>query len=139
MDLRSWDIGYGSQGILDMFGKLSNKFEKKLADCRQEEMENKNAYDLLMMDLKNSVDRAEADRADKVTHKGKALEAAGQAKSDLADTKAAKAADEKFKADLDATCSEKAAAFAERQQLRTESSKRCAKPSKNGRFRLVDF
>merc|ERR1719248_527920 len=62
------------------------------------------------MDLKNSVDRAEADRADKVTHKGKAL----------ADAKAAKAADEKFKADLDATCSEKAAAFAERQQLRTE-------------------
>jgi len=111
---------FKSQGILDMFGKLSNKFEKKLADCRQEEMENKNAYDLLMMDLKNSVDRAEADRADKVTHKGKALEAAGQAKSDLADTKAAKAADEKFKADLDATCSEKAAAFAERQQLRTE-------------------
>merc|ERR1719199_2234459 len=72
------------------------------------------------MDLKNSEDRADADRADKTTAKGKALEAAGQAKSDLADTEAAKAADEKFKADLDATCAEKASDFAERQKLRTE-------------------
>merc|ERR1719262_1560160 len=111
---------FKSQGILDMFGKLSNKFEKKLADCREEEMNNKHAYDMLMMDLKNSVDRAETDRADKATAKGKALEAAGQAKSDKADTEAAKAADEKFKADLDATCAEKASDFAERQQLRTE-------------------
>merc|ERR1719247_2769435 len=95
---------FKSQGILDMFGKLSNK----------------HAYDMLMMDLKNSVERAEADRADKSTAKGKALQNAGQAKSDLADTEAAKAADEKFKADLDATCAEKASDFAERQQLRTE-------------------
>merc|ERR1719261_977037 len=83
-------------------------------------MNNKHAYDMLMMDLKNSEDRADADRADKTTAKGKALEAAGQAKSDLADTEAAKAADAKFKSDLDATCAEKASDFAERQQLRTE-------------------
>ena len=69
--------------------KTAYKFEKKLADCREEEMNNKHAYDMLMMDLKNSVDRAEADRADKVTAKGKALQAAGQAKSDRADTEAA--------------------------------------------------
>jgi len=111
---------FKSQGILDMFGKLSNKFEKKLADCREEEMNNKHAYDMLMMDLKNSQERAEADRADKATAKGKALQNAGAAKADKADTEAAKAADEKFKADLDATCAEKASDFAERQQLRTE-------------------
>merc|ERR1719247_2469687 len=111
---------FKSQGILDMFGKLSNKFEKKLADCREEEMKNKQAYDMLMFDLKNSEERADADRADKVTNKGKALQAAGAAKADKADTEAAKAADEKFKSDLDATCAEKASDFAERQQLRTE-------------------
>merc|ERR1719201_616535 len=33
---------------------------------------------------------------------------------------AAKAADEKYKSDTDATCAQKAAAFAERQQLRAE-------------------
>ena len=27
---------FKSQDIMDMFGKLSNKFQKKLADCRQE-------------------------------------------------------------------------------------------------------
>merc|ERR550537_1951440 len=72
------------------------------------------------MDLKNSQERAEADRADKATAKGKALQNAGAAKADKADTEAAKAADEKFKSDLDATCAEKASDFAERQQLRTE-------------------
>ena len=46
--------------------------------------------------------------------------AAVAAKADKADTEAAKAADEKFKSDLDATCAEKASDFAERQQLRTE-------------------
>ena len=34
------------QGILDMFGRLSNKFEEKPMDCREEELNNKHVYDM---------------------------------------------------------------------------------------------
>jgi len=111
---------FASQGILDMFGKMQAKFEAKLAQVREEEMEDKHAYDLLMMDQTNAKERAESDRAEKSAARGKALQAAGEAKAELADTIAAKAADEKFKKDLDATCAQKAADFESRQKLRTE-------------------
>merc|ERR1719247_88330 len=88
---------FASQGILDMFGKMSNKFESKLAAVREEEMENKHAYDMLMMDQQHAKDRAEEDLAEQKTNRGKAMQAAGEAKAALADTEAAKAADEKFK------------------------------------------
>lgn len=109
-----------SGGVIDLFSKMKDKMAKKLADCRKDEADNKFAYDMLMNDLKNSVSRANEDIAEKTTAKGKALQGAADSKADKADTEAAKAADEKYKSDTDATCASKASAFAERQQLRAE-------------------
>jgi len=109
-----------SQGVIDLFAKMKDKMAQKLAACRKEEADDKFAYDMLMNDLKNSVSRGNEDIAEKTGFKGKALQDAADAKASLADTEAAKAADEAYKSDLDSTCAAKASAFAERQQLRAE-------------------
>merc|ERR1719231_1526640 len=55
---------------------------------------------------------------EKTASKSSALEAAGDAKSDLAETTTTRDDDSKYLSDLTATCEQKSAAFEERQALR---------------------
>merc|ERR1719456_2146798 len=73
-----------------------------------------------MQDLNNAKKNAEEDRAEKQAAKGAANQNAADAKQSLVDTQEAKAADEAFKKDLDATCAQKGSDFASRQKLRQE-------------------
>merc|ERR1719440_866146 len=72
------------------------------------------------MDLKSQIDNAERARGEKTEAKAKALETVASATGDLADTTTTRDDDSKYLSDLTATCEQKAAAFAERQQLRAD-------------------
>merc|ERR1719440_1363919 len=72
------------------------------------------------MDLKSQIDNAERARGEKTEAKAKALETVASATGDLADTTTTRDDDSKYLADLTATCEQKSAAFAERQQLRAD-------------------
>merc|ERR1719465_352441 len=75
---------------------------------------------MLSMDLKSQIDHATTQASEKTEAKAKALEASGGASGDLEETITTRDDDTKYLADLTATCEQKAAAFAERQQLRAE-------------------
>merc|ERR1719333_3992 len=64
--------------------------------------------------------RAPSARTEKSEAKGKALQAAADAKGDLQHTTTTRDDDSKYLADLTATCEQKSSDFAARQQLRAE-------------------
>merc|ERR1719311_1351104 len=75
---------------------------------------------MLMQDLKAQIDQATQDRDEKAETKAKKLQAKADAEGDLQDTITTRDADQKYLADLTATCEEKASDFESRQQLRAE-------------------
>merc|ERR1719487_2644775 len=111
---------FQSSGIIDLFKKINGDFDEKLAELQKTEMKDKHAFTLLMSDLTNSKNVATASRQEKAEAKAKALEDAAEAKSSLADTTAARDADAKYLADLEATCTQKTTDFESRRQLRAE-------------------
>merc|ERR1719194_33617 len=111
---------FQSQGIIDLFKKLQDKFEAKLADTQKDEMEDKHESELYLADLEDQKNTATKSREQKSEAKAKALQDEADSRGSHADTMAARDADAKFLADLEATCAEKAAAFEDRQQLRAE-------------------
>jgi len=111
---------FQSQGVIDMLEKLDEKFHAERTTLENEERNSKQAYDLLMQDLKAQLTQAKADRDTKSEVKAKKLQAKATAEGDLKDTTIAMHADQKYLADLEATCAKKAADFEARQQLRAE-------------------
>jgi len=111
---------FQSGAIVDMLEKLLDKFVDERTTMEKEEMNSVHSYDLLTMDLKAQIDQATDDKTDKSTYKTKTLEQKASDEGEKADTIAVKKADEAYLADLTATCSEKASAFASRQKLRAE-------------------
>merc|ERR1719487_2934947 len=73
-----------------------------------------------MQDLKAQIAQATQDRTEKAETKAKKLQAKADAEGDLTDTTTTRDADEKYLADLVATCEQKATDFEARQQLRAE-------------------
>merc|ERR1719392_442882 len=83
-------------------------------------MNSKHAYDMLMQDLNAQVSQAKTDRDEKAEFKAETLQSKADAQGDLEDTTTTRDEDEKYLADLTATCEQKAADFESRQQLRAE-------------------
>jgi len=111
---------FQSQGVIDMLEKLLDKFVAERTQLEKEEMNSKHAYDMLMQDLKAQIAQATQDRTEKAETKAKKLQAKADAEGDLEDTTTTRDADEKYLADLVATCEQKATDFESRQQLRAE-------------------
>merc|ERR1712226_1432880 len=111
---------FQSHGIIEMLEKLLDKFIAERTNLEKEEMNTKHAYDMLMQDLTAQIAQAQQDRDEKAETKAKKLQAKADAESDLAETTATRDADQKYLDDLTATCTQKAADFASRQQLRSE-------------------
>merc|ERR1719473_2066901 len=103
-----------------MLEKLQDKFADERTTLEKEEMNSRNAYNLLMQDLKAQVAQATTDRGEKAQAKAKTLQASADNEGSLQDTTTSKAADEKYLSDLTSTCSTKASDFESRQQLRAE-------------------
>merc|ERR1719389_1372068 len=111
---------FQSGGVVDMLENLRDKFQKEKNDLEKDEMGAEHAFNLMQMELKDSISAAESMRATKAKMKaGKEADAATD-KGSLADTMASKAEDEKYLADLVAQCEQKSNDFASRQQLRAE-------------------
>merc|ERR1719420_1355880 len=111
---------FQSGGVVEMLENLRDKFQKEKNDLEKDEMGAKHTYDLMQLELKDSISAAESMRAAKAKMKaGKEADAATD-KGSLADTTASKAEDEKYLEDLVAQCEQKSNDFASRQQLRAE-------------------
>jgi len=115
-------LGYEfrSHGIIDMLGKLQDKFVDERTTLEKEEASKKNAYDLLEKDLSQQIDRATFDRSEKASAKAKMLQSKADAKGDLEDTTTTRDADDKYLKDLKSTCDRKQADFDTRQELRAQ-------------------
>merc|ERR1719282_1174826 len=86
----------------------------------KEEMNTQHAYEMLMQDLTAQIAQAKQDRSEKSEIKAKKLQAKADAEGDLEDTTTTRDADQKYLDELKATCTQKAADFESRQQLRAE-------------------
>jgi len=111
---------FQSHGIIEMLEKLLEKFETERTQLERVERDYQGAFDLLLHDTKLQIGEAERDRTDKSELKAKKLQAKADAEGELADTTATRDADQKYLDDLTATCTQKAAEFTEREQLRAE-------------------
>jgi len=109
-----------SQGIVDLFEKMKDKFEGKVADNQKDEMEDKHGFEMMITDLQNAKTTATNSREAKSEAKAKAHQDSADSAGALGDTTAARDADKKMLADLEATCAQKASDFEQRQQLRAE-------------------
>jgi len=111
---------FQSGGVVEMLEGLKDKFWKEKSDLEKEEMGAKHAYDLMMLELKDSISAAESMRGEKAKLKAGKEEEAAADKGSLADTTASKAEDTKYLEDLNSQCEQKSSDYEQRQQLRAE-------------------
>jgi len=111
---------FQSGGVVEMLENLKDKFTEEKSTLEQDEMKGKHAFDMMMMELKDSIAQAENQRAKKAKTKAQREEDAASAKGDLADTTASHDEDVKYLEDLNAQCTQKSNDFEARQQLRAE-------------------
>merc|ERR1719506_2750423 len=111
---------FQSGGIVEMLQDLKEKFEDERRHLEKDEVGSEHAFELMCMDLDQTVDRATKSRTAKASTKAAREEAAAQAKGDLADTTASRDEDAAYLSALDAQCSQKSSDFESRQELRQE-------------------
>jgi len=111
---------FQAQGVVDMMNKLVERFTKERTELEDTEMAARRAFAMVQGDLKNQIDGSEGVNEEKKKAKSKSLQSAANAQGDLGDAQGTLAEDEKYLADLIATCEQKAVAFESRQKLRGE-------------------
>jgi len=116
-----------SGGIIEMLKKLRDEFRSKLSDCQKEEMNSKNAYDMVQQDLIDSIENSNTDIEEKTASKESKIEKRAMDTKELASTNESKAADEELLNNLDTECKQKTASFEEKQQLRADEIAAIAK------------
>merc|ERR1712224_272323 len=109
-----------SGGVIEMLEKLLDKFIDERTTLEKEEMNSKQAFEMLIQDLTAQINQATRDKDEKSESKASKLQAKANAEGDLQDTTTTRDADTKYLADLTATCEQKASDFESRQQLRAE-------------------
>jgi len=107
-------------GIVDMMVELHDKMKDEDNKLTSEEMDGKHAYQMLAQTLTDQIEKQTANRDRKASTKKEKERDSAEASGDLSETKAAKEADEKYLADLRATCEQKRIDFEARQKLRAE-------------------
>ena len=111
---------FQGEGVLAMLNDMKEKFEDERMQLEKDEMGAEHAYEMVMMELTNSIATADKTRGEKAKIKAGREEAAAAAKGDLADTVASRDEDKAYLAALEAQCSQKDSDFEARQQLRQE-------------------
>jgi hypothetical protein len=107
-----------SGGILTMIEDLEAKFNDERDALEKSEAEERHTYDMLAQELTDQIEGAVRERKSQTSTKAKRETAKAAAEGDHADTSAVLASDEKYLADITATCEQKSADFAKRQELR---------------------
>jgi uncharacterized protein YoxC len=111
---------FQSGGVVEMLENLMDKMMDEKRTLEKDEMGAKHAFDIMMLDLKDSISGAESMRGQKAKIKAGREETAAAAKGDLAGTTSAKEEDTAYLEDLNAQCEQKSNDFQARQQLRAE-------------------
>lgn len=109
---------FQSGGIVEMLEGLYAKFKKELADVEEDESNQAHEFNLVELHLTNVITKDTSDRDEKAVLKGKRAADASRGKGELSETRAAKKADEKLKADTEATYAAKTATYNENQKVR---------------------
>lgn len=120
--IRSDQVAYGyegqSGGVIDMLEELEDKFKKQKYDLEKEELNAKNAFQVMAQTLADEIENANTEIKRKTSYKEAALKAKAEAEGDKADAEAVLAADQKYLADATTECKLKNEAFVSRQELR---------------------
>jgi len=116
-----------SGGIVAMLEGLLKKFKGELSDVQEAESNQKHAFEMTEMHLSDTITKSTSDREEKSVMKGKKSAASAEAKGQLAETKATKAADEQLKSETEAMYKEKTAAYEANQKVRVEELEALAK------------
>jgi len=111
---------FQSKAIVDMLSKLLGKFDDERTSLEEEETAAVHSFEMLEADLNNALDVANKAREENAQAKAKALQGAAESKGSLQDAVTTRDDDEKYTADLTATCEQKSIDFAARQKLRSE-------------------
>jgi hypothetical protein len=111
---------FQSKAIVDMLSKLAGKFDDERTALEEEETAAGQSFSMLKADLANQLAAANEARTQNAERKAKALQGAADSKGALQDTVTTRDDDEKYTADLTATCEQKSTDFANRQILRGE-------------------
>jgi len=105
-----------SGGIVDKIEEMKEKAEETLTEARNEETKNQQEFSMLEQSLSNGIKVAEEKISDSKSMIGAKTEELNQAKADQTETMAARAADEKYVANLKHECQSSAAGWAGRQE-----------------------
>merc|ERR1719163_2253399 len=111
---------FQSSAIVTMLEELKDKFIDERTALEKKEMVARQAYETVMLDLKNSIEAAENEISKKT--RAKAENAAGSTESTTLfnEVKASRDDDQKYLTGLTTTCQQKSADFKSRQKLRGE-------------------
>merc|ERR1719330_1638556 len=118
---------FQSGGIVSMLEGLHAKFKSELADVEEAESNSAHEFSLIELHLSNTIAKDTSDRDEKVVTKGKRAADSAKAKGELSETRAAKAADEKLSAEIQATFATKTATYQENQKVRAAELEAVAK------------
>jgi len=111
---------FQSQGVIDLLDKLSEKFDKQRNDMRDQERQNKEAFQLLTQKLNAEIQEATRQRSVKSEARAAKLEKKGKQEGELADETETRDDNKEFLSEMVSTCEKKADEFEQRQQLRAD-------------------
>jgi hypothetical protein len=111
---------FQSGGVVEMLGKLEDKFRGELHDLEKAEILAGQEFTLQIQELVNQIEMATDESDMKTKVKAERAQDEASAKGDLSTTEADLATDSKYLKDLIAECDAKAKAYENRQMLRAE-------------------
>merc|ERR1719258_740953 len=111
---------FQSGGVVEMLGKLEDKFRGELHDLEKAEILAGQEFTLQIQELVNQIELATDESEMKTKKKAERAQDEAEAKGDLATTQSDVATDSKYLKDLVTECDSKAKAYENRQMLRKE-------------------
>jgi len=111
---------FQSGGVVEMLGKLEDKFKAELHDLEKAEILAGQEFTLQIQELINQIEMATDESEMKTKVKAERAQDEAAAKGDLATTQQDVATDSKYLKDLLSECDQKAKAYENRQTLRAE-------------------
>merc|ERR1712217_92542 len=118
---------FQSDSIVNMLKKLRDEFRSKLGDAQKEEKNSAHAANMIIQDLKDTIENAQKDIEEKTQEKERKAQKSADNKKQLAATKKDKEENEKTLAAMTTECDEKTMSFDEKQNLRKEELEAIAK------------
>eukprot|EP00747_Dinoflagellata_sp_TGD_P152639 gnl/TRDRNA2_/TRDRNA2_177327_c3_seq12.p1 gnl/TRDRNA2_/TRDRNA2_177327_c3~~gnl/TRDRNA2_/TRDRNA2_177327_c3_seq12.p1 ORF type:complete len:709 (-),score=278.12 gnl/TRDRNA2_/TRDRNA2_177327_c3_seq12:102-2228(-) len=110
----------GESAMIETMTKLDEDFIEKKGQIEKEEMNSVHAYNMVVMDLTDTIENTNKEIQSKVELKEAKQTKAGEDKKQLASTISTKKEDESTLSNMDTECKEKTLSFDEKNQLRAE-------------------